>query len=70
VRTNLFTFKKTKRIKMVTEYPAITVDLTKEEVLELAKVIHRSNATSIPSDPWRAIVELYGKLCEFSGYRP
>lgn len=35
MKTKTFTFKKTKRVKTVTEYPAISVDLTVKEAADL-----------------------------------
>jgi general stress protein 26 len=46
MRTHLFTFKKTKRVKTVTEYPAISVDLTKDEAKELMEIIARATVES------------------------
>lgn len=39
MRTNSFTFKKTKSVKIVTEYPAISIDLTVTEAADLAAYI-------------------------------
>ena len=50
MRTNMFTFKKTKRVKVVTEYPAICVDLTKEEASALADIIEEGSTVGWDPD--------------------
>ena len=45
MRTHEFTFKKTKRVKTVTEHPAISVDLTRDEARELAGIMEEGSYT-------------------------
>jgi hypothetical protein len=62
MRTKPFTFTKTKRVKVTTEHPAISIDLTKAEAANLRKLLGR---TSGPGS-MGLFSDLYEKLNEFA----
>lgn len=71
MRTHLFTFTKTKRVKVVTETPAISIDLTKEEADELRQYLELgydvADNTATPVEV--AMGDLLVRLQEFTGNR-
>lgn len=73
MRTKAFTFKKTKRIKVVTEHPAISVDLTCDEAAVLIGIMDNGSVEYDDGEedkPAEAMAELYNKLRDFVATAP
>jgi hypothetical protein len=71
MRTNEFTFKKTKRVKTVTEHAGLSVDLTKEEAAALLELVLLGSETDEsddgPDDVWTTMYNLAQALRKFIG---
>ncbi len=61
MRTKEFTFKKTKRVKTVTEHPAISVDLTVQDAANLQALLGQATGPGSGTTIYQALRDFVDK---------